>query len=337
MESEEVLILGVDNNIDCLCLGRNKVDKGKTAADPTRRRIKKSAKSDGQSGENFLVILDGAESEDDYIEMYDGGGEGAAAKGEAGGAVAKAGRRRDGNKRRKTRNELGVSSSPPEKKLKSDCLLDTSISVIEEKSSSTSTGGLTEFDSRLDSIHGRTGSWDIAVSTQNLERDHVVPIRDPVFSSVDSTSVSTAQHKDSPLSSSNETTHDINTVSTSSKKQDQNPQRTPTCWTNCPSCPPNQKRKYHLIDVAYNSAEWFVVSSPLVNAGFSVNRVQRIQNESLWQRLCYEKQLMLRERQDVNEQLLYHTSRSTVAIICEEGLDLRLSMNGSFGCGIYFR
>ena len=111
----------------------------------------------------------------------------------------------------------------------------------------------------------------------------------------------------------------------------------PTCWTQCPNCPSEATRKYHLIDVERGSPEWNVVSQPLFNSGFSVEQVQRIQNETLWQRLCFEKQLMLRDRPSCNEKFLYHTSRAKVAVICEEGLDPRLSRNGLFGSGIYFR
>ena len=113
--------------------------------------------------------------------------------------------------------------------------------------------------------------------------------------------------------------------------------RYPTCWTSCPNCAPDLPHKYHLIDVEPQSAEWDVVTSSLTHVKFHVTRVQRIQNEALWQRLCFEKQLMLRERQDVNEQLLYHTSRAAKEVICEEGLDPRLSRNGYFGVGMYFR
>jgi hypothetical protein len=111
----------------------------------------------------------------------------------------------------------------------------------------------------------------------------------------------------------------------------------PTCWTQCPNCPSEVTRKYHLIDVERSSPEWNVVSQPLFNSGFCVEQVQRIQNETLWQRLCFEKQLMLRDRPSCNEKFLYHTSRANVAVICEEGLDPRLSRNGLFGSGIYFR
>ena len=112
----------------------------------------------------------------------------------------------------------------------------------------------------------------------------------------------------------------------------------PTCWTECPSCPPDAIRKYHLIEVMSSSAEWDVIAKPVMEAGFTVTRMRRIQNDALWQRLCFEKQLMLRERPDVNEKFLYHTTRSQVSVICEEGLDQRLSRSvGNFGSGIYFR
>ena len=111
----------------------------------------------------------------------------------------------------------------------------------------------------------------------------------------------------------------------------------PTCWTECPDCPPDATRKYHLINVEQGSPEWDVVSKPLVEAGFSVIQLQRIQNETLWQRLCFEKQLMLRDRPSYNQKFLYHTSKAEVSVICEEGLDPRLSRNGLFGSGIYFR
>ena len=114
----------------------------------------------------------------------------------------------------------------------------------------------------------------------------------------------------------------------------------PSTWTPCPTCPPDVVRKYHLVDVTSGSEEWSHVASPLDSAGFTVKRVQRIQNPSLWQRLQYEKQLMVQSRPagfDLNEKLLYHTSRAEKMVICEEGLDQRLSRSGNFGTGIYFR
>ena len=130
------------------------------------------------------------------------------------------------------------------------------------------------------------------------------------------------------------------TITTESQQQKVNPlhRKHPTCWTECPLCPPDAVRKYHLIEVMRGSAEWDVVAQPVIQAGFFVTVIKRIQNEALWQRLCFEKQLMLRERADVNEKFLYHTTRSQVAVICEEGLDQRLSRSsGNFGSGIYFR
>ncbi len=113
--------------------------------------------------------------------------------------------------------------------------------------------------------------------------------------------------------------------------------RLPKCWTACPTCKPTDSRRYHLIEVSRSSSEWKFVSDPLTQANFIVGKVQRIQNESLWERLSSEKSLMLRQRDDVNMQLLYHTSRAQPAVICEEGLDNRLSRDGNFGKGIYFR
>ncbi len=113
----------------------------------------------------------------------------------------------------------------------------------------------------------------------------------------------------------------------------------PLSWTTCTSCLPHLARRYHLIEVEF-SDEWQQVASPLTARGFGVIKVQRIQNASLWQRFQSERQLMMQGRLEgftANETLLYHTSRADKAIICEEGLDQRLSRAGNFGCGIYFR
>ena len=146
------------------------------------------------------------------------------------------------------------------------------------------------------------------------------------------------------LTSSSEVIHPNEVIPTPLKviesQQKVNPlqRKHPTCWTECPLCPADAVRKYHLIEVMRGSAEWDVVAQPVVLAGFIVTRMRRIQNEALWQRLCFEKQLMLRERSDVNEKFLYHTTRSEISVICEEGLDQRLSRSmGNFGNGIYFR
>ena len=114
----------------------------------------------------------------------------------------------------------------------------------------------------------------------------------------------------------------------------------PSNWTVCPKCPPDAVRTYHLIKLPASSEEWIQISAPLTSVGFQVTAVQRIQNNTLWQRFQSERQLMVQGRPegfDVNEKILYHTSRAAKRVICEEGLDQRLSRCGSFGCGIYFR
>lgn len=337
MDSEEVLILSVENSAECLCLGTRKVDsKGKGAADPGRRRSKKTGRG-SKTGESCLVIVDGGSgSEDDYIEVYGGEKDRHCLAG-----VDSAGDDKDilecvvnGPKQ-----ELGLPSL-----ISDDIPLDESVMITHGGEMGVSkskrskpcptislalpSSGPTKTDpdpvpiAPPDSKNCRllTENTEGYISTSTIQSEW--PVQPVAVPDANGSRADSSTSLDRPRSSYNSGVplH-----------------RTPTCWTNCPNCPPNKKRKYHLIDVAYNCPEWGVVSNPLSEAGFTVNRVQRVQNESLWERLCFEKQLMLRDRQNVNEQLLYHTSRSSVPIICEEGLDVRLSRNGSFGSGIYFR
>ena len=117
----------------------------------------------------------------------------------------------------------------------------------------------------------------------------------------------------------------------------------PPWWTVCPNCAPNAARKYHLIDISPASEEWSRVTAPLTRVGYTVTKLQRIQNQLLWNRLQSEKQLMSQNRppgRDLNEMLLYHTTTASKGAICEEGLDQRLSgknFKNNFGNGIYFR
>ena len=296
MDSDEVLILGVENSAECLCLGRKKVDKGKCSA---RKRQHKSSQRSSESDKDCLVIVDGENgSESDYIEVY--GGDIGVKK----------------SRHSSADNELECEVESP--KVPTALHHNDSLVMKEEpKWSQVSSGKL------FDPVSSSTTSITVPSSDSSCT-DHA-PIEHQSDSSWkppnDQTVLVVKSRADGPtLPRIGAQLH-----------------RTPTCWTNCPNCPPSMKRKYHLIDVAYDCAEWGVVSAPLTRDGFTVSRIQRVQNESLWQRLCYEKQLMLRDRQDVNEQLLYHTSRSAISIICEEGLDVRLSRNGCFGSGIYFR
>ncbi len=359
MDSEEVLIMGVDTNTECLCMGRNKAEKGKQAANPTRRRLKKEVKiTDQRQRENFLVILDdNAKSEDgveeSYIEVY---GNNKSQK--SGGAAARK-RKRVGYSPEGGGGGGGGTDDTRE------CILDKApkVAIIDAALQRHPVGVSLQEHAGVTLIQEHLQSDIAIVDTAPVSTALPSELLCVTTTSSASTTTTTTHPSTAPptnqqhINGSHQHHDEVNTVTVSpveptlvgtpssrggapslSKPTDSgNKQRTPTCWTNCPNCPPSKKRNYHLIDVAYDSAEWSVVSSPLTNIGYSVNRVQRIQNDSLWQRLCYEKQLMLRERADVNEQLLYHTSRTSVPIICEEGLDLRLSMNGNFGCGIYFR
>jgi hypothetical protein len=310
MDSEDVLILSVENSAECLCLGKRK-DKGKHAANSAGKRQPKKLCSGRKARENCLVILDGdSGSEDNYIEVY---GEKA---------------------------DLAHVDSAADGKDILECVVNSpKLDALHEDSTVLrGTGeGANRAKPSCPSLAQIIPSIEMPKTAPNLVSasldciDHHLPAINDVSKSRPIQPVATAP-KDSENSGGTEL--DQLRIGTNLRSP---LHRTPTCWTNCPNCPPSKKSKYHLIDVAYGCPEWGVVSTPLTQAGFTVNRVQRVQNESLWERLCYEKQLMLRDRVDVNEQLLYHTSRSSIPVICEEGLDLRLSRNGMFGSGIYFR
>lgn len=317
MDTDEVLILSVEDSAECLCLGK-RTDKGKHAADSSKKQSKKLCR---EARESCLVIVDeGSGSEDNYIEVYGG-------------------KKAHVDSAAEDPDVLEcVVNSPKVMELRS--LQEDGVAHSEPALVS---GGLetrNRGEGRAKRSKPRCPPTTLT-STELTKKNPLVP--DPASSPL-STNYQLPVIND--LSSSRPAQPVATAPKDSADAMDQPKlstnfgaqlHRTPTCWTNCPNCPPNKIGKYHLIDVAYNCPEWSVVSTPLTQAGFIVNRVQRIQNESLWQRLCYEKQLMLRDRSDVNEQLLYHTSRSSIPIICEEGLDLRLSRNGCFGSGIYFR
>lgn len=121
------------------------------------------------------------------------------------------------------------------------------------------------------------------------------------------------------------------------KKEHSSHLELPVYWTKSTR---GREERYNLVDVDSSSQEWSNVCAPMTCARFIVTRLQRIQNPILWERLQCERQLMIRnhcKNFDVNERLLYHTSRADTRVICEEGLDQRLSRSGNFGRGIYFR
>lgn len=347
---EEVLVVGVETSTECLYLGRRK--KGKSAANLRKR--KKFSK--GCAEKRCLVVVDSdGESEDGCVEVHCEDKHGMLPVISSSSTDDK-----DDLDCVELSNSSGVDSHGY--LVDSDCsrrqdgnLNLLHVDLLLDKTTSNPSTSVPPFRSKevyaSDSDH-----------LESVKKTSVPPFRSKEVYASDSDLLEPVKKDDtevpslcqSDFAASNcksrsqtksvaDTNKKEDTVSSSSSSSEPHNsgarrERVPTCWTNCPNCPPNKKRKYHLIDVAYNSAEWSVVSNPLTQSGgFSVNRVQRIQNESLWQRLCYEKQLMLREQPDVNEQFLYHTTRSSVSVICEEGLDLRLSRNGYFGHGIYFR
>ena len=141
---------------------------------------------------------------------------------------------------------------------------------------------------------------------------------------------------------STSTNHTQASAGTSQPGEEQLLARPPAWWTTCPRCPANSNRKYHLIDVACGQNEWLSVTEPLRVAGFTAQKLQRVQNMKLYQRLQFEKRSMKMDREEgedyrVNETLLFHTSSAEVSTICSEGLDQRLARRGRFGSGVYFR
>lgn len=343
MESEDVLILSVDTSAEIVCLGKRRADKGKSAADPSRRQFKKCHNRDGKQFESCLVILDD-NSETDYVEMY-------------GGDAVKSAETRSSKDNSddmeclvSVPKRLNMLESPDEgaAALQSDSAVlssrldpkdddDLDDLILTNETKPVAQPVFSTPSSTLPLKPTGTSTTSLAAEMSVYIPDHHLPDRASSMNYPKSSPSLDKQSNTCTPKSTVPTSPSVELKSSSSSSQLSSLGRTPTCWTNCPNCPPSKKRKYHLIDVAYNSAEWSVVSNPLSLLGFTVTRVRRIQNELLWQRLCFEKQLMISDQRSVNEQLLYHTSRCSIAIICEEGLDARLSMNGNFGRGMYFR
>ena len=116
----------------------------------------------------------------------------------------------------------------------------------------------------------------------------------------------------------------------------------PSWWSPCILCSEEsfKKKPYHLIDIPLEDNEARVVKFPLECTGYHVIKVERIQCPNLWRRYIAEVKLLIQSRGEgfqLNEQVLYHCSRADKSIICTEGLDVRLSHDGNFGRGIYFR
>jgi hypothetical protein len=115
-------------------------------------------------------------------------------------------------------------------------------------------------------------------------------------------------------------------------------QGTPLYWTSCSKCSQRCTDSYHTILVA-QGMEFDTITSSMKSDVFHVKAVHRVQNTLLWKRYKGEKSLMkegTHEGYDVHETWLYHTTNADTAVICEEGLDPRLSRAGCFGRGTYF-
>jgi hypothetical protein len=122
---------------------------------------------------------------------------------------------------------------------------------------------------------------------------------------------------------------------------DESTRQYPPHWTWCSECPPGSPKRFHLIKL-HPGPEYDEVIKPLKDAGMQPLTVKRIQNLLLYRRLQLEKKLMEESHVhvagwNVNERNLFHVTSVSQTVIAEEGLDLRLSRQGCFGTGIYFR
>ena len=126
----------------------------------------------------------------------------------------------------------------------------------------------------------------------------------------------------------------------------------PSWWTKCSLCSPESllHKPYHLIHLSLaddpdneqlvDTLTTQKIIYSFIKCGLQAVKIWRIQNPTLWRRYDAEKACMIVERgkeYNLNEELLFHTSRSPTATICAEGLDMRVSRTGCFGKGIYFR
>ena len=110
-------------------------------------------------------------------------------------------------------------------------------------------------------------------------------------------------------------------------------------WSSSSECSLELPRRYHLI-VLHSGPEFDEVSKPLRDVGLQPKCVKRVQNLLLYKRLQLERKLMEESHPagwNVNERSLFHVTSVEQEVIADEGLDLRLSRQGMFGTGIYFR
>jgi len=96
--------------------------------------------------------------------------------------------------------------------------------------------------------------------------------------------------------------------------------------------------QYQIFNVTRNSTEWYKVAGPFQGTlNINISRIERVQNNSLWQFYSLKKQVMDNSHGS-NERYLFHGSKTNAYdLIIKDGFDHRVSnMNGALGAGIYF-
>lgn len=97
---------------------------------------------------------------------------------------------------------------------------------------------------------------------------------------------------------------------------------------------------FRLVELPIESPEAVIVLDSFQLTTFMVKIVSRIESPKLWRRYLSEVHIISEDRGDnyeQNERLLFHCTKASMSVICTQGLDVRLSNQGSFGRGIYFR
>ncbi|NXL93483.1 PAR12 polymerase, partial [Alectura lathami] len=100
---------------------------------------------------------------------------------------------------------------------------------------------------------------------------------------------------------------------------------------------------YKLVELSYSSSEYRKIQTLFEKTmkDYSICRLQRIQNPTLWQIFQWQKEQMkkLHKSKWVDERLLFHgTNASHVPAICEQNFDWRIcgSHGTIYGKGSYF-
>jgi len=96
--------------------------------------------------------------------------------------------------------------------------------------------------------------------------------------------------------------------------------------------------QHQIFNVPMHSNEWYKVAGEFQRTmNINISRIERVQNNSLWQFYSLKKQVM-DNNNGSNERYLFHGSKTNAYdVIIKDGFDHRVSnMNGALGAGIYF-